>query len=576
MWDISEGLIRMSLIGSYCILLILPARLLLSGFGRKYAFCLWVAVFLNLVIPFEIRGRFSLIPEPVGSLSVEAQTTQAEGIFVYTGEAEYAAASNPAQEQQPGFERTVLQPAAKVDFYNPSASAQTGRIWNIAMLWQRLPDILRVVWLPGFFVILLYNLAYAARTGKKLSRDRWKSWDGEKRIAEVEGLPAPFLWGIFRPVIFLPTGLEEEEKNCIIAHESCHRHRKDSLTKLAFFAAVSIHWFNPLVWLSWALFCRDMEICCDEAVFAVSGGTSRKQYAQSLLKYAAAQNGYRVSSLTFGEPSAGMRIRHILRFQKRHIVLRSAAGLAAAVMILGLVVRPAAAKNMTKPGLLLNAGENEIQDTGAELPEDTASEAGDTEPVRVWEPEHRMGYQRTEVTHVVREDNPYFTPGLRPEQELEMLARTALRELYDLTGYQVESCVYECSDLGTFFFARTLEDLSHSRLFYTRAFGEAQGYDALVIPSMDCAGARRVWFSDVQQLALPEHAEQMSDQELAVWFLEHSAVYQGEEIGHTESLPESWTQRVYTTDGTYYEVTLEGSFIGVSSIYGPYPEGFSH
>ncbi len=68
----------------------------------------------------------------------------------------------------------------------------------------------------------------------------------------------------------------------------------------------------------------------------------------------------------------------------------------------------------------------------------------------------------------------------------------------------------------------------------------------------------------------------MSDQELAVWFLEHSAVYQGEEIDHTEPLPESWTQRVYTTDGTFYEVTLEGSFIGVSSIYGPYPEGFSH
>ena len=157
-----------------------------------------------------------------------------------------------------------------------------------------------------------------------------------------------------------------------------------------------------------------------------------------------------------------------------------------------------------------------------------------------------------------------------------MLARTAIRELYDLTGYQVESCVYECSDLGTFFFAGTPEDLSHSRIFYTRTFGEAQGYDALVIPSMDCADARRVWFSDVQQLALPEHTEQMSDQELAVWFLEHSAVYQGEEIARTDPLPESWTQRVYTTHGTFYEVTLEGGFIGVSSIYGPYPEGFSH
>ena len=93
---------------------------------------------------------------------------------------------------------------------------------------------------------------------------------------------------------------------------------------------------------------------------------------------------------------------------------------------------------------------------------------------------------------------------------------------------------------------------------------------------MDYVSARRVWFSDVQQLALPEHAEEMNDEELAVWFLEHSAVYQGEQIDHTEPQPESWTQRLYTTAGTFYEVTLEGSFIGASGIYGPYPEEAVH
>lgn len=574
MWYMPEDLIHMSLIGSYCILLILPARVLLSRCGRKYACCLWAAVFWNLVIPFDIRGGFSLFPGQMGDLFSAAQTAVSESIVVYGDDTETVLLSDGEETPLPGSGAAIRQSTDRADSFHLPVSAKPGRMWDAEAIWRRLPDVLRIVWLPGIFLIVLYNMAYAWRTQRRLSKDQWESWDEKNRIAEVPGLPAPFLWGIIRPVIFLPAGLKEEEKRCIVAHEKCHRRRKDSLTKLAFFAAASLHWFNPLVWLAWVLFCRDLEICCDEAVFVESGDISRKQYAQSLLKYAAEQNGYVVSSLTFGEPSAGMRIRHILRFRKKHIVLRSAAGLAAAAMVLGLVARPAAAGSAGTSGYpadteaVARSEETEAED----LPGDTEDPA--KEPA--WEPEHRMGYQRPEVTHVIQGEHPNFTPGLRPEEELDMLARTALRELYDLTGYQVESCVYECVDLGTFYFGRTPEDLAHSRIFYTRTFGAEKGYDPLVITSMDYAGAGRVWFSDVQQLALPEHAEEMDSGELAVWFLEHSAVYQGEKIDHTEPLLEPWTEKVCTAEGTFYEIALEDGFIGVSSIYGPYPEGSVH
>lgn len=583
MWGMPEGLIRMSLIGSYCILLILPVRFLLSGCARKYACCLWAAVFLNLVVPFHIQSSFSLLPRQMDELSLADRGMEffqkeegSAAVFQYAGGAAGGFLPYRTEALQPAPGIVVLRPSAERGIIRSFPAEGGDSLWSLAALWQRLPDVLRIVWLPGFFLIVLYHMSYAWRTQRRLSKDRWESWDEKNRIAEVPGLPAPFLWGIIRPVIFLPAGLKEEERRCIVAHEKCHRRRKDSLTKLAFFAAASLHWFNPLVWLAWVLFCRDLEICCDEAVFAESGDISRKQYAQSLLKYAAEQNGYVVSSLTFGEPSAGMRIRHILRFRKKHIVLRSAAGLAAAAMVLGLVARPAAAGSAGTSGY--------PADTEAEAvtrSEETEAEAlpGDTEdPAKepAWEPEHRMGYQRPEVTHVIQGEHPYFTPGLRPEDELDMLARTALRELYDLTGYQVESCVYECVDLGTFYFGRTPEDLAHSRIFYTRTFGAEKGYDPLVITSMDCASARRVWFSDVQQLALPERAEEMDSGELAVWFLEHSAVYQGEKIDHTEPLQEPWTEKVCTAEGTFYEIALEDGFIGVSSIYGPYPEGSVH
>lgn len=595
MWGMPEGLIRMSLIGSYCILLILPVRLLLSGCGRKYACCLWAAVFLNLVLPVDIRGGFSLLPEQVEALEPGAQSAEcpagtgnAETVFLYTGDAEGTFLPYRTEVLQLESERVVLRLPAEQRAFRPFVRTVRNRLPDLTVLWRGLPDILRGIWLPGFFMILLYNLACAAGTQRMLSRDRWESWDEKNRIAEVKGLPAPFLWGIFRPVIFLPAGLEEEERRCIIAHESCHRRRMDFVTKPVFFGAVCLHWFNPLVWLAWALFCRDLEICCDETVFAVSGGISRKQYARSLLKYAAAQNGYRVFSLTFGEPSAGVRIRHILRFRKKNVALQSAAGLAAALIILGLVVRPVNAGSMQEPkpsadtaaGSVREAGEAVLTEKAAVLADseggDFLTGTGDAVSELTWEPEHRMGYQRPEVIHVVREEASSFTPDLRPEGELEMLARTALRDLYDLTGYQVEHCVYECTDLGTFLFAGTPKDLKHSRTFYTRTFGAAQGYDPQVIPSMDFANAGRVWFSDIQQLDLPGDAEKMSSGELAVWFLGNSAVYQGEKIDHTEQLAEPESERVYTAEGTFYEIALEDGFIGVSSIYGPYPEASVH
>lgn len=196
----------------------------------------------------------------------------------------------------------------------------------------------------------------------------------------------------------------------------------------------------------------------------------------------------------------------------------------------------------------------------------------------------------TAVTTVSREDDwqpaelTYVAPDwlstppsdIFPEEEREENAQRALKELYDLTGYRVEACVYTYTDTGSYSFAKSADDMEHSRVFYSRCFGQEDNEQ--LITTMYLANARRVWYSDVQQLLVPENVDQMTNGELAVWFLQRSGLYQGEEIRETGPVFDTEPELVRVTmkDGTFYEVQLDREIQSVSDMCGPYPEGFEH
>lgn len=169
---------------------------------------------------------------------------------------------------------------------------------------------------------------------------------------------------------------------------------------------------------------------------------------------------------------------------------------------------------------------------------------------------------------------PYLSDMEAEKREAQ--AQKALEELYDLTGYKVESCVYTSTENGGYCFARDADALEHSLVFYDRYFQDEDYGES--IPSMEMSSARRVWYSDVQQLRLPGGADQMSAEELAVWFLKESGIYQGEQIAGTSLVFSSDPNliKVITADGSFYEVAVDMEIQGVSSIYGPYPDGFTH
>ena len=282
--ELFRKVLDMSLIGCYSILIVMAVRLLLSRFERKFTYYLWFVVFLNLCIPFSFQGVFSLIPNFVAEFSV---SDAVEDVLDSRAQVEPDAATIPAMSD------------VVVDIdnnYNYASGNQYGAGYPSQDLAEETtPLTIRIasgVWLAGITVLLMWSLIGMLRLKKKISRDNWIRFSNRQGIAEVAELDTPFLWGIFKPTIYLPTDLEPEEMRYIVAHEQFHKKRKDYLIKIAVFLVVAIHWFNPLVWAAYTLFCRDMEISCDEAVLLEFKENIRKQYAGRLLKYAARQSGF--------------------------------------------------------------------------------------------------------------------------------------------------------------------------------------------------------------------------------------------------------------------------------------------
>lgn len=223
----------------------------------------------------------------------------------------------------------------KNDFFK-TQEGQEG--WgDSTVFWKKAQGFGGMVWLLGIMVIVLWNLYNGLRLKKQLERNRRTL---EAGIFLAEGIDTPILWGFIKPAIYLPSNIAEDEKEYIIAHEAYHKKRRDYLAKLMAFGITALHWFNPLAWAAYAYFCRDMEISCDEAVLAGAKEDIRKRYASSLLTYAARQNGYVLAPLTFGEPSLQSRIRNVLQYKKKNVIVSVIAILCALVVVTGLVLRP--------------------------------------------------------------------------------------------------------------------------------------------------------------------------------------------------------------------------------------------
>lgn len=277
---------NMSISASYLILAVLLARLLLKKAPKWINPALWAIVGLRLVCPFSLESALSLIP---------SAHTLPENIALSPSPAVNTGFQNIDQALNP-----ILQQAA---------TPQVGACVNPMQIYLSLAAW---VWILGLSVMLLYTVISYFRLDLKMET-AVRYWGN---VYQSENADSPFVLGLFRPRIYLPFSLDEKTMEQVIAHEEAHIRRRDHWWKPLGFFMVSIHWFNPLIWLSYVLLCRDIELACDENVIRSLDRRQRADYSEALLVCSLHRRPISPCPLAFGEVGVKGRVKSILHYRK--------------------------------------------------------------------------------------------------------------------------------------------------------------------------------------------------------------------------------------------------------------------
>ncbi len=306
--------LSMSLSASWLILAVLALRLILSKAPKWASLLLWGMVAARLLFPFFVQSPFSLLPSSVRN-----------GEFVSQWTGSYAGDVQIYHDNLDAFDDAAASGAQVVTTPEGGRYAVTGGSGRGAppTVADRVVPVLSAVWAAGMVFFALHALLSWRRLRKKLSFAVLLS----ENVFQSEAVGSPFVLGIFRPRIYVPFCMEEEQLAFVIAHERSHLAHGDHLWKLLGFVVLTIHWFNPLVWLAYLLLCRDIELACDQRVIQGLDDAQRAGYLQALVACSVGKPRLSACPLAFGEAGVKERVRSVLRYKKPSLW-----GVAAAVL----------------------------------------------------------------------------------------------------------------------------------------------------------------------------------------------------------------------------------------------------
>lgn len=291
------GLVKTAIGANWLILAAIFLRFLLKKAPRRVTCLLWAIVALRLVLPVSIESPVSLIPQTTVALqeAVDTSLIHVEAVPPWNG----AAAPLP----------TAIGTAQASEMHTlPLAT-----IWAAGM-----------AVMLGYLLISYFRMRYLVREAVQEEGNIWV----------CDGVTSPFILGVFRPRIYLPSGLSGSSRAYVIAHEKSHLCCKDHLWKPFAFCLLAMYWFDPLVWAAYWLACRDIEFACDERVIRALKLPERKAYASALLACSDGRKRVLVCPVAFGETAVVQRIRSVLNYKRPSFW----AILVAVILILALAI----------------------------------------------------------------------------------------------------------------------------------------------------------------------------------------------------------------------------------------------
>lgn len=325
--DVFLKLVNLSISASWLILAVLVLRVVLKKAPKWVMPLLWGVVALRLVCLFSIESALSLIPS-AETIPSEIVTETREPVLYE--QATLDIVTNPTLPSAAEVPVGVSRQQAQVDF-----------------------NIYSVLWLAGMAALLVHALVSAGKLKRKLAtaillRDN---------IYESEFVDSPFVFGVVKPNIYLPMHMDEGTAAYVIAHECAHLARRDHWWKVLGYLVLALHWFNPLVWVAYILFCRDIELACDEKVVKGLDGAARADYSQALLSCAAPKRAVAACPLAFGEGNIKTRVKSALHYRKPAFWVAAAAVLAVVIVAVCFLTNPRSERGSLVWAQKLNAAD---------------------------------------------------------------------------------------------------------------------------------------------------------------------------------------------------------------------------
>lgn len=285
-------IVNMSINAGWLVLVVLTARFLLKK-APKYVHCiLWAFVAFRLVCPISFESAMSLLPS---EKTFEPHIIFSESPKIDSG-----------IEMVNHSVNTVLSNRFVTDV---GASANPLQIWTEAAA---------TVWIIGMVLVLLYSVIAYLRLKFKVSASISfeSNCNMKNNIRLCDDIESPFVLGIVKPIIYLPSDLSETEQTFVIAHEQAHLKRGDHFWKPLGFIILAVYWFQPLIWIAYILLCRDIEMACDERVVRMMNGKERKEYSGALLACSVPRHMIAACPLAFGEVGVKQRVKNVLNYKK--------------------------------------------------------------------------------------------------------------------------------------------------------------------------------------------------------------------------------------------------------------------